>query len=63
MKIAVSYLSSKKSKKKTIQLIEDTTADYIHVDLMDGGFVSKKNFTTKEVEELLETNPPSIKST
>lgn len=53
MKIAVSYLSSKKSKKETIQLIEDTTADYIHVDLMDGGFVSKKNFTTKEVEELL----------
>ena len=56
MKIAVSYLSSKKSKKETIQLIEDTTADYIHVDLMDGGFVSKKNFTTKEVEELLENH-------
>ena len=37
MKIAVSYLSSKKSKKETIQLIEDTTADYIHVDLMDWG--------------------------
>ena len=62
MKIAVSYLSSKKSKKETIQLIEDTTADYIHVDLMDGGFVSKKNFTTKEVEELLEkhTKPLDI---
>ena len=56
MKISVSYLSSKKSKKETIQLIEDTTADYIHVDLMDGGFVSKKNFTTKEVEELLENH-------
>lgn len=62
MKIAVSYLSSKKSKKETIQLIEDTTADYIHVDLMDGGFVPKKNFTIEEVEELLEkhTKPLDI---
>ena len=62
MKISVSYLSSKKSKKETIQLIEDTTADYIHVDLMDGGFVPKKNFTIEEVEELLEkhTKPLDI---
>ena len=62
MKISVSYLSSKKSMRETIRLIEETTADYIHVDLMDGGFVSKKNFTTKEVEELLEkhTKPLDI---
>lgn len=48
--------------RETIRLIEETTADYIHVDLMDGGFVSKKNFTTKEVEELLEkhTKPLDI---
>ena len=56
MKISVPYLSSKKSMRETIPLIEETTADYIHVDLMDGGFVSKKNFTTKEVEELLENH-------
>ena len=36
MKISVSYLSSKKSMRETIRLIEETTADYIHVDLMDG---------------------------
>ena len=54
MKISVSYLSSKKSMRETIRLIEETTADYIHVDLMDGGFVPKKNFTIEEVEELLE---------
>ena len=62
MKISVSYLSSKKSKRETIRLIEETTADYIHVDLMDGGFVPKKNFTMEEVEELLEkhTKPLDI---
>lgn len=53
MKISVSYLSSKYSKEETIRLIEATDADYIHVDLMDGGFVPHKNFTIPEVLELL----------
>ena len=53
MEISVSYLSSKYDKKKTISLIEETTADYIHVDLMDGGFVPEKNFTMAEVSSLL----------
>lgn len=56
MKISVSYLSSKKDKKETIHLIEDTTANYIHVDLMDGGFVPYKNFTIEEVLKLLENH-------
>ena len=54
MKISVSYLSSKYGKEETIRLIEATDADYIHVDLMDGGFVPTKNFTISEVLSLLE---------
>ena len=53
MKISVSYLSSKYDEEKTIKLIEQTNADYIHVDLMDGGFVSTKNFTIEKVHHLL----------
>ena len=53
MKISVSYLSSKYNKEETIRKIEKTNANYIHVDLMDGGFVSQKNFTIDEVLELL----------
>lgn len=54
MKISVSYLRSKYSKEETIKLIEKSSADYIHVDLMDGGFVPKKNFELSEVLMLLQ---------
>lgn len=54
MRISVSYLSSKYSKEETVRLIEKSSADYIHVDLMDGGFVPKKNFELSEVLTLLQ---------
>ena len=53
MEISVSYLSSKYDKKRTIELISKTTAQYIHVDLMDGGFVPTRNFVIPEVLDLL----------
>ena len=43
MKIAVSYLKSKKDLESTIKGIDASSADYIHVDLMDGVFVENKN--------------------
>lgn len=43
MKVAVSYLKSTLSAEKAIEKITETSADYIHVDLMDGLFVPKKN--------------------
>ena len=49
MKISVSYLSSVFDKKSTINMIDNTSCDYLHVDLMDGRFVTKNNFNVKEV--------------
>lgn len=52
MKVAVSFISSNYDLKTTINLIEQTDADYIHVDMMDGEFVPNKNFTMDEIQDL-----------
>ena len=41
-KISVSFLSSKKEQKDILK-INSTSADYIHVDVMDGKFVRKRH--------------------
>lgn len=42
MKIAVSILSSDYDEEETVRRINETDADYIHVDVTDGSFVSEK---------------------
>ncbi|HJJ17353.1 MAG TPA: ribulose-phosphate 3-epimerase [Bacilli bacterium] len=42
IKVSVSFLKSKYSHKETINLIENSNCDYIHVDVMDGNFVVTK---------------------
>ena len=59
MKISVSYLSSIFDKKSTINMIDKSNADLIHVDLMDGKFVSKNNIAVNEViNDLKNTTKP-----
>ena len=53
MKIAVSYLKSKYDLKTTIKSIENTDAEYIHVDVMDGNFVENKTYEYEELESIL----------
>lgn len=56
MQVSVSYLTSYYSNEKTIMMLENTSADFIHVDLMDGGFVTNRNFTIEEVIRLLKNH-------
>lgn len=56
MKIVVSYISSRYETKKTIDLINETNADGIHVDLMDGVYVSNNNFDILSLPELFKDN-------
>lgn len=51
--ISVSFLSSIYDTKNTIDMICNTDADYIHVDMMDGIFVDNKNYSMEEFESFL----------
>lgn len=53
MKVAVSFISSKSTFKETIKDINKTTANYIHVDVMDGKYVENNNFSKADIKFLL----------
>lgn len=53
MKVSVTYLVKIFDINKTISLIEESNADYIHVDFMDGKFVNNTNYETDEIKEFL----------
>ena len=67
-KISVSFLSSK-DQQKDIKILDRTSTDYIHVDVMDGKFVKRKqkpfkmlyklgNLVSKRLDvHLMEKNP------
>lgn len=50
MNVAVSFLSSNYSFEDTIKMINDTSALYIHTDIMDGKYVSDNTFDKKKVK-------------
>ncbi len=55
--ISVSYIKSNYNRIETIKKIDNSLADFIHVDLMDGIYVEENNFKIEEVmEELKNTN-------
>ena len=56
MKITVSYISSLYDIKKTIDLINETDADGLHVDLMDGVYAGTKNFDIDYLQEIFKDN-------
>lgn len=55
MKVSASFLSSltdrEISSEKLIKLYEENGVDYIHADIMDGKFVSRKTFTFSDVKK------------
>lgn len=51
MKLSVSILNAK-DKIQMIKLLNKTDISYIHLDVMDGRFVSQKSLSLEEVKEL-----------
>ena len=59
MKISASFLGIKNNLEENIIKLDNTTIDYLHVDIMDGKFVSNKTWEFKEIKNLLyETKKP-----
>lgn len=52
MKVGVSFISSNYDLETTIKKIEESSADYIHVDMMDGVFVENSNFSVAEIKKM-----------
>lgn len=53
MKVSVSILSSSIKPQDIVKKLDNTKADYIHVDIMDGKFVENKTWTISEVKKLV----------
>lgn len=62
MLISVSFLSAKNDVKQCINKLSKTSVDYLHLDIMDGQFVSNKTWNVNEMKYLLEdtTKPLDI---
>ena len=52
MLVSVSFLKNKNGNKKTIEDINKSKADFIHVDVMDGIFVDNKKNEYNEIKDL-----------
>lgn len=52
MKVAVSFLSLKDDLETTIKKIDESSADYIHVDMMDGIFVPNTTYSVSDIKKI-----------
>ncbi len=53
MKVSVSILSSSIKASDIVKKLDNTKADYIHLDIMDGKFVDNKTWTYGEVKKII----------
>ncbi|MFA5408780.1 MAG: ribulose-phosphate 3-epimerase [Bacilli bacterium] len=58
VKISVSILS--KNNNETILKLNDTNCDYLHIDVMDGKFVSETQFSCSRIEEISLAAKPKL---
>lgn len=52
MKVGVSFLTRNDSLEETIKKIDESSADYIHVDMMDGVFAGYANYSVSDLKKI-----------
>lgn len=52
MKVGVSFLTRNDSLEETIKKIDESSADYIHVDMMDGVFAGDVNYSVSDLKKI-----------
>ncbi len=52
MKVSVSILSSSIPAQDIVKKLDNTDADFIHIDIMDGKFVENKTWTYGEIKKI-----------
>ncbi len=60
MKVSVSILRNKDKIKETIKTLNNTSADYIHLDILDGTFTSEPSFELKKFSKIKKDIPYDI---
>ena len=60
MKVGVSFISSDYDLETTISKIDESSADYIHVDMMDGIFVENANFTVQDLKKMFKNTKKKL---
>lgn len=58
MKIAASFLSIKDNLKENINKLTECDIDYLHLDVMDGKFVSNKTLEFEQIQQVINNNKP-----
>ena len=59
MELSVSILNSQ-DRKEMVKLLNKTNIAYIHVDVMDGIFVSQKTFNIKEIRTISQVSDKKL---
>lgn len=61
MKLSVSVLASN-NKEESIKIVNNTTSNYLHIDVMDGVFVENTSFPIEEIKQssLISTKPLDV---
>ena len=59
MELSVSILNSQ-DRKEMVKLLNKTNITYIHVDVMDGIFISQKTFNIKEIRTISQVSDKKL---